>query len=267
MVRKMAVAGSFYVGDPDTLKRQIEQFPKAQGDKVKVKGAIVPHAGLVYSGPVANVVYSKIDIPSTVIVLAPNHYGYGSPVALWKEGFWNSPLGDVPIDEELAGMILDASSSIEEDHLAHLSEHSIEVQLPFLKYYNDNVKLVPIVISSGNLDVMKGIGDDIAEVLKNYPKDVTILASSDMTHYESQQDAEMKDNLAIEKILALDVDGLYGIIRRENISMCGYMPATVMLEAVVKLAATDAKLLKYQTSGDVTGDYERVVGYAGIIIW
>jgi len=266
MVRRPAVAGSFYPAAPEVLKRELERFVKRVEEKLKALGAVVPHAGYMYSGGVAGAVYSKIEIPSTVVILAPNHHGMGAPFALWAEGAWETPLGQSPIDEDFARSLLYNCPLVEADNSAHRLEHSAEVQLPFIQHMNPEVKIVPLVLSSRHLASLQELGRGIAASVKDKEEALLILASSDMTHYESQKSAQEKDKAAIQQILALDEEGLLKTVEERAISMCGVGPTLAMLTAAKELGANSAELIKYQTSGDVIGDYSQVVGYAGIIV-
>lgn len=261
MIRNPVVAGQFYPASASELKAMIEGMVKEEAI-----GLISPHAGYIYSGPVAGAVISRIKFKDTFIIMGPNHTGSGKPLSIMTEGKWKTPLGEVEIDSELGKQILATSKYLQEDKTAHLYEHSIEVQLPFLQYFKPDFKLVPIVLAYASGDIYKEIGKEIAKAVKKLGKKVVIIASSDMTHYEPQESAQMKDNQAIEAILELNEDELLKRIDELNISMCGYAPAVSLIVAAKELGATGAELVRYQTSGDVTGDYSSVVGYAGIII-
>jgi len=266
MVRKPVVAGQFYPGSSLALKDEIAKHISKETKKEKALGLVMPHAGYPYSGPVAGQVISRVEITDTVIILGPNHTGRGEPYSLMSEGTWETPLGNVEIDTELANAILKNTSYLKDDTLAHAYEHSIEVQLPFLQYFKSDFKFVPISLSSYEGKTLKSIGQGLAQAIKDSNRDVMIIASSDMTHYESHEQAKMKDAAAIEAILKLDEDGLLRKVDELNISMCGWMPTVVMLSCCKQLGAKTARLVKYQTSGETTGDYTSVVGYAGIII-
>jgi len=287
MLRHPAVAGQFYKGSPDALRKQVREFITPGAAKIKALGIISPHAGLVYSGPVAGAVYSRIELSDTLVLIGPNHTGLGAPVSLMAKGRWETPLGMVEIDESLAASILSKSPRIHEDSLAHLREHSLEVQLPFIQHFKTEFKIVPIQMLDTRLETCKevgrAIGDAIAECgmrnaecksegkseIRN-PKseinEVLIVASSDMSHYERAAVAKEKDFKAIQQILDLDPEGLYRVVREYGITMCGYGPAVAMLVACKLLGASKAELIKYSNSGDVSGDYEQVVGYAGIVV-
>lgn len=267
MIRKPAVSGQFYPGSEDLLKKELSQLVLEKKDKLDALGCVSPHAGYIYSGPVAGEVFGSLKPKSTYIMLGPNHTGYGRPCGLDTRSGWKTPLGTVEIDQELGKLILEKSDYIEEDTLSHDYEHSIEVQLPFLQYTNKNFKFVPIVVSSLDGDTFKRIGADLASAIKDFKKPVTIVASSDMTHYESHESAKKKDALAIDKILKLDIEGFLNTIQKHNISMCGYAPTAIMMKACIDLGAKKTRLIKYNTSGDTSGDYSAVVGYAGVAVY
>jgi AmmeMemoRadiSam system protein B len=279
MLRHPAVAGHFYRGTAEELKRQVEEFI-IPAEKIRALGILSPHAGLIYSGAVAGAVYSSIELPDTIVLIGPNHTGLGEPVSLMARGSWETPLGTVDIDEELASAILSKSSHIHDDTLAHLREHSLEVQLPFIQYFKSKFKIVPIQMLDTRLQTCLEVGKAVAEAIKDRgqardegraakkkrSREVLIVASSDMSHYERAAAAKEKDYKAIKHILNLDPEGLYRTVKDYGITMCGYGPAVAMLTACKILGASEAKLVKYANSGEVSGDYEQVVGYAGIVV-
>ncbi len=266
MIREPVVAGQFYSANSKELQKQIEGFLNKNAKKEDALGVISPHAGYVFSGSVAGAVYSRINIPDKAIILCPNHTGRGAPFSIITEGSWLTPLGEVKIASAIGKKILKNSKELEEDSSAHLFEHSIEVQLPFLQYFNPKISFVPICLTSADYSSYEDIALAINNAIKSVGEKILIIASSDMTHYESQDVANEKDREAIDAILELDEKLLLKRIEDFNISMCGYVPATVMLIACKKLGAKSAELIKYQTSGDVVGDYLEVVGYAGMIV-
>jgi len=266
MIRSPIVSGQFYPESPSQLKSMIGGMVDEKAVKEEVIGLISPHAGYIYSGPVTGAAVSRIKFKDTFIIMGPNHTGRGKPLSIMTEGTWKTPLGEVEIDSELGKQILATSSHLEEDDLAHQYEHSIEVQLPFLQFFKKDIKLVPIILAYSSGATYKKIGKELAKAIKALNKEVVIIASSDMTHYESQESAQRKDNKAIEAILDLNEDELLKRVDKLDISMCGYAPAVSLISAAKELGATGAELIKYQTSGDTTGDYTSVVGYAGIII-
>jgi AmmeMemoRadiSam system protein B len=266
MIRKPVVAGQFYPASASELKAMIRSMVKEKAVKEEVIGLVSPHAGYIYSGVVAGATISRVKFKDTFIIMGPNHTGAGRPLSIMTEGVWQTPLGDVEIDTELAEEILANSKHLEEDDGAHLYEHSIEVQLPFLQYFKPDLKMVPMVFGHPDGAVYKEVGKEIARAVKALGREVVILASSDMSHYEPQESAQKKDTQAIGAILKLDEGELLKRVYELNITMCGYAPAVSLIVAAKELGATSAELVKYQTSGDVTGDYSAVVGYAGIII-
>lgn len=267
MIREPAVAGRFYPGSPDTLTHDIQTYTAAASEpKLKALGCVVPHAGYLYSGHVAGAVYAHLDLPRRYVILCPNHTGAGHPLAIMNEGAWRTPLGDAQIDRALADRLLSTFSLISVDAIAHRAEHALEVQIPFLQQLVGDFVFVPLTIGTGRFEVLSALGESIAKVLAPEGEPVMIIASSDMNHYESDADTRVKDSLAIERMLALDPKGLFDVVHRENISMCGYGPAVAMLTATRRLGATQAELIKYATSGDISGDRDMVVGYAGIAV-
>jgi AmmeMemoRadiSam system protein B len=268
MLRQAAVAGYFYKGSSAALRDQVERFLVPGAKKIKAFGIVSPHAGLVYSGSVAGAVYSSIELPGTFILIGPNHTGLGEPVSLMAKGEWETPLGTVRIDEGLAAAILSRSRLIREDTIAHLKEHSLEVQLPFIQYLKHEFTIVPIQMMDTRLETCLNLGNAVAEAVREQAKEtgVLIVASSDMSHYISAEAAKKKDHKAIKRMLDLDAQGLYYTVRDEDITMCGYGPAVAMLTACKALGAKKAELIKYTNSGEVSGDYDQVVGYAGIVV-
>ena len=266
MKREPSVAGQFYYGNASRLTEQVEAYIDSSAKKEEVLGMVSPHAGLVYSGHVAGKVFSSVVFPQTFILLGPNHTGLGSKISLMESGEWEIPTGTFSIDNKLSHKIASRCSLITKDSSAHLFEHSLEVQLPFISYFSKTVKIVPIVMLSATVEDCKTVGVAIADAVKamNYP--IVVVASSDMSHYVTDEIAKKKDKLAIDRILSLDPEGLYETVSEERISMCGYIPVVTMLFAAKSLGAQSAKLLKYATSGEISGDYDHVVGYAGIVV-
>ncbi|MEK6742001.1 MAG: AmmeMemoRadiSam system protein B [Nitrospirota bacterium] len=274
MIRQPAVAGYFYQGSPSALRDQVELFVEPEAKKARAFGIVSPHAGLVYSGPVAGAVYSRVELPGTFVLIGPNHTGLGAPVSLMAKGIWETPLGSVRINEDLAAAVLAKSRHIQDDTMAHIREHSLEVQLPFIQYLKKEFTIVPIQMLDTRLETCVELGNAIASAIAECgvrsaeykEKGVLIVASSDMSHYVSAATAKKKDHAAIKRILELDARGLYYTVRDEGISMCGFGPAVAMITACKALGATKAELVKYANSGDVSGDYDQVVGYAGIVV-
>ena len=266
MKRTAAVAGQFYQGTSDRLTQQVGQYIDNDLTREEVLGIMVPHAGLMYSGIVAGAVYSSIKFPNTFIMIGPNHTGLGPAISLMESGEWEIPTGVFEIDRKLAARIALNTPKVVRDSQAHTFEHSLEVQLPFVAYFSREVKIVPIAMLSASFEECLELAEGIANAVRDAAYPVVIVASSDMSHYVPDKVARQKDMLAIEKILAIDPEGLYETVRRQRISMCGVLPATVMLSAAKLLGAGSARLVKYATSGDVSGDYESVVGYAGVVV-
>ena len=266
MIRKPAVSGRFYPSDPDDLLRTLNGFFEPAATISSAIGLVVPHAGYIYSGHVAGAVYSRIQIPQRSIILCPNHTGFGVPLSIMKSGGWQTPLGTMSIDEELCEALMAADPQLENDFEAHRSEHALEVQLPFIQRQGSSARFVPITVGTGNLQHLQMLGEAVAKVVTALAPDALIIASSDMNHYESDALTRIKDRKAIDQILAMNPEGLYDVVRRENISMCGYGPTVAMLTAAKRLGASKTELVKYATSGDISQDFDFVVGYAGMII-
>ncbi len=265
-LRQPSVAGQFYSGVRGSLEKELSSLVDRNASKMNCLGAVSPHAGYMYSGAVAGKVLSRIKFKESFIILGPNHTGIGGPFAIMSEGSWQMPGGAVRIDSELAECILENSGFIKEDSSAHRYEHSIEVQLPFLQYIKKDVKFVPVVISYAELETYRKIGSELAASIREYAKEVVLIASSDMTHYEDHESAKAKDKKAIDAILKLDEARLMDEIKKWNISMCGFAPTVIMISCLKELGAKTAELVDYRTSGETSGDYSSVVGYAGILI-
>ena len=273
-VRQPAVAGRFYPANAQHLRAEVETYTTAPASastepeaKIRAFGCVVPHAGYIYSGHVAGAVYGRLDLPRRYVILCPNHTGMGEPLAIMSEGSWHTPLGDVSIDENVAGQLKAKLPLLSEDQAAHRYEHALEVQLPFLQVLAPGFQFVPITIGTSNFDVLSALGTVIGSVAAETGEPVLVVASSDMNHYESDIVTRVKDRRAIDQLLALDPRGLYDIVHKADISMCGYGPAVVMLTAARKMGATQAELIRYATSGDVSGDRDMVVGYAGVAVY
>jgi AmmeMemoRadiSam system protein B len=266
MVRQPAVAGQFYTDDAEELRAELTAFVPSPGGGEKALGIIAPHAGYVYSGAVAGQVYGEVSVPRNVIILGPNHHGIGARAALYPDGQWITPLGAVNINSRLAGLVRKHAPLVEDDTVAHRHEHSLEVQVPFLQHVRPDVAIVPLCLGFGDYATCLALGNGIAGAIREFDEEVLIVASSDMTHYESAASARAKDDEALREILALDPEGLLRVCRKMGITMCGVIPSTVMLVAALKLGASRARLVKYATSGDVTGDMRQVVAYAALTV-
>lgn len=281
MKRPPAVAGQFYPSDPAKLLRMIEwafrsvgfpEIPKPNFSGLrKIRGLMVPHAGYMYSGPTAAKAYQALaedGTPETFIIIGPNHAGLGGPVSIMKRGVWETPLGDVELDFEVGTMIEENCELIEEDTVAHRFEHSIEVQIPFLQaIYGDKFRIVPIIMLAQDLQTSKLLGKAISDAVSSSGRDVVIIASSDLTHYEPQIEAKRKDSLVLLALEKMSEDAVYKRVVELNVSMCGYGPVMAMLVSSKSLGGKRAVILDYRTSGDVTGDLSAVVGYASAAVY
>lgn len=265
-IREPVVSGQFYPANKSKLHSTINSLVIEKKEKFKAKVVVSPHAGYIYSGSVAGLVYSSVIIPETAIILGPNHTGMGKRFAIMKAGEWETPLGRVGINSFLAELIASKFPKLEDDAYAHLREHSIEVQLPFLQFFNAGIKIVPICIMRATINELNLLGETIANAIREYGKEVLIVVSSDMSHYIPHDEAKDKDLKAVEKISNLDGEGLLKICEDLDITMCGLYPAIAGIAAAKSLGAKEGILLKYKTSGEVSGDFELVVGYAGIVI-
>jgi AmmeMemoRadiSam system protein B len=266
MRRNPAVAGQFYSAGADQLRKDLSSFIHLSTPKIKAYGIIAPHAGYVYSGATAGKVFGLVEIPSTVLIIGPNHRGRGEPAALYPDGEWLTPLGAVHINSRLNALIKQQTPFVQFDTLAHEHEHSLEVQVPFLQYLRPDVSISALCLGHGDFRSLHEIGVGIANAIRAYGDDVLIVASSDMTHYESAASAKEKDGKALEQILALNPEILLRVCSSNNITMCGVMPSAVMMVAAQQLGATKAEQVAYSTSGDVTGDNSQVVAYLSVVI-
>jgi AmmeMemoRadiSam system protein B len=267
-VRPPAFAGRFYPRDPQILREEIHSHlsQNPSQEAISALGCIAPHAGYMYSGHVAGAVFAKLDIPQLCIVMCPNHTGQGRPLAIVSEGTWKTPLGPVPIATEFAADLKQRFPVLDEDATAHRSEHAAEVELPFLQARQPKLKFVPIALGTRQFEVLEQLGLALADAIMAHRNPVLIVASSDMNHYESDAITRVKDHSAIEAILRLDARGLYEVVIQQHVSMCGFGPAVAMLTAARKLGASSAELVQYATSGDISGDRDLVVGFAGIVV-
>ncbi len=266
MNRQPIVADRFYPGNPAQLRAMLHELNPGPMPKAHTARALIsPHAGYIYSGSVAAETMAQVIIPETVIILGPKHHGRGAPVALSMVA-WDMPLGTVPVDQEIETLLIRESDLITHDELAHEFEHSLEVQVPFLQERQPQLKIVPLAIAHLTHNQCKSLGQAIARTILASNREILIVASSDMTHYETRESASRKDHAALKKLLALDPEGLYQIVLGQQISMCGIMPVTIALHAALELGATRARLVRYSDSGEVSGDTSQVVGYAGVVL-
>jgi len=266
-LRRPAVAGRFYPRNAEDLRQDLRGYLEPSGSSpIRAIGCIAPHAGYMYSGHVAGAVFARVQIPGQCIVLCPNHTGMGRALAIMSEGAWETPLGEVAIDAELAAALKRRYPALQEDVAAHRAEHAAEVELPFLQALQPDLRFVPIALGTGQFEPLDQLGQALADVIAAHKQPVLIVASTDMNHYESDAVTRVKDHRAIERILTLDPRGLYDVVTQQDISMCGFGPAVAMLTAARQLGARSAELVKYATSGDVSGDRDVVVGYAGVVV-
>ena len=267
MDRQPVVAGQFYPGTPEKLQKEVRRYlSAAKTPQAETLLAMVPHAGYVYSGGVAGKTLGEARLAETVLLLGPNHTGLGSGLALWDHGDWLFPGARVPVHEPLAQALLESVPAIDANLDAHLHEHSLEVVLPFLMAVQPQARIVPLAVSERSLETLLRAGEAMAGVLRAFASQVSIVVSSDMSHYISHEAAKDKDTLALERITALDPEGLLHTVRRFNITMCGVLPMTLGLVICRELGATQARVAAYATSGDVNRDFSKVVGYAGVLI-
>lgn len=278
-IRRPAVAGAFYPESPEVVRQEIETcfrhrlgpgaVPKVEASGPRqVLGSVSPHAGYAFSGPAASHGFSALagdGCPDLFVIVGPNHRGLGAHVAVGARGYWETPLGRSQVDEVVAQEIIANSGLAEQDEWSHLLEHSVEVQLPFLQYlYGERFRFVPIILADQDLETARDLGRSLAVALQG--KNAVIIASTDFTHYEQQRTAEQNDALAMAAIVHLDEALLAKVVRQRAISMCGVGPVMAMLVAAKLLGASRAEILKYVTSGDLTGDKRSVVGYASLSV-
>lgn len=266
MIRPPAVAGRFYPSDPKELARQVDEYSFSVAEKISARACVVPHAGYMFSGHVAGAVYAQLKIPQRCILLGPRHFPRGEPMAILTEGSWQTPFGLAPVDSSLSAELARACPRLREDAVAHEREHSLEVQIPFLQRLVKEFRFVPVVLATDRYTALEELGHAVAKVVAAQADPVLVVASTDMNHYESDVITRAKDDRAIARILALEPRGLYDTVRSEGITMCGYAATVAMLVAARDLGAQEAQLVRYATSGDITGDRDQVVGYAGMIL-
>lgn len=269
MFRQPVVAGRFYPASPDALRREVAAYLGEAGPEPEDAPTILamtPHAGYIYSGSVAGRTLGAARLSDTVLLLGPNHTGRGRRLALWPSGAWAVPGCDVPVDADLARALAEAEPRLTPDLAAHLDEHSLEVLLPFLCVKNPGVRIVPLAVAEPDPDVLRQVAGTMARVLGERPEPVSLVVSSDMSHYVPHETAKRRDALALDRALALDPDGLYRVVREAGITMCGVLPMVLGLHLAKALGARQAVLAAYATSGEASGDYSQVVGYAGVLV-
>jgi hypothetical protein len=267
MLRLPAVAGQFYPADSRELTRLIRKF-SAEDPSIKkthARACLVPHAGYIYSGGVAGAVFARTILPKQILVLGVRHSPMGEDLAILSEGAWRTPLGDAPVDSVLAQRVKTGCPGLREDGVAHSREHSLEVEIPFLQILNPGFSFVPVAVGTLRFEELHEFGMGLARVLKESREEILVVTSSDMNHYESEDATRIKDAKAIDRMKAVDARGLFEVCRKEKISMCGLGPAVVMLTAMKELGVQSGQVVRYATSGDVNGDRDAVVGYAGMI--
>jgi hypothetical protein len=276
LVRKPAVAGQFYPADPKELSDLVDscylhplgpgKSPPAPKTKADVVAVVCPHAGYVYSGPVAAHSFlhvSSLTDPELIVVVAPNHYGLGSGVSTFRSGQWETPLGRLRVDSEAAEKLASLAGIVAFDPDAHRLEHSLEVQLPFLqRIYGDSVPILPVSLVFQDIDTARTLSSAIATLLKG--RKAVVIASSDLTHYEPADAARRKDTALLQKVLRMDLEGFYSTLERLDVTACGFGAIATVMEAANSLGLSKPELLKYATSGDTTGDNLQVVGYGAL---
>jgi AmmeMemoRadiSam system protein B len=267
MLRLPAVAGQFYPADPRELTRLIRKFSAEDPGvkKTRARACLVPHAGYIYSGGVAGAVFARMILPKQILVLGVRHSPIGEDLAILSEGAWRTPLGDAPVDETLAQRVKVACPGLREDSIAHSREHSLEVEIPFLQILDPGFSFVPVAVGTLRFEDLHELGMGVARVLKESQEEILVVTSSDMNHYEPDDATRIKDAKAIDRLTAVDARGLFEVCRKEKISMCGLGPAVMMLTAMKELGVESGEVVRYATSGDVNGDRDAVVGYAGMI--
>ncbi len=246
------------------VQRLLDESNQADAQKLSVKACLVPHAGYIYSGKVAAAVFSRIRIPQQVVLIGVRHSPPGEDLAILSNGAWRTPLGDVSLDASLAKQLRASCPYLQEDEVAHLREHSLEVEVPFLQVLRPGFLLTPIAIGTLDFELLEKLGVVLAEVIQQSAGEILMVASSDLNHYENEEITQRKDRRAVEAMTRMDPRGLYDVCRREAISMCGLGPMVAVLIALRKLGASTATVIEHATSGDVNGDRDAVVGYAGM---
>jgi MEMO1 family protein len=268
MIRRPAVAGQFYPANPETLRNDLITLTRGKSPPAEPRGIalMVPHAGYMYSGRIAGEAYTSVRLAARAVILCPNHTGQGEAIAIGDEERWETPLGQVPVDAELGRAVLAGCDAARLDRSAHLREHSLEVQLPFLQHLVGDLAFVPICVGTLRLEALLGLGRAVASAVDAARGDIMLIISSDMSHYVPAEVAKEQDHKAIERVVALDPKGLHRVVLEEDISMCGVAPAVAGLEAARLLGAREARLVAYGHSGETTRDLRSVVGYAGVAV-
>jgi len=265
VIRPPAVAGTFYPGDATALEAEVARLMPAR-PAGRARAVVVPHAGWMYSGAVAGETYAQVAVPRLAVLLGPNHTRLGAPGAVMAAGGWRYPGGSVPVAADLAAALLAATDLLQDDSRAHAREHALEVQLPFLHRRQPELSIVPVTLGRVDPAFCRAVGEAVGRVVAAWPEPVLVVDSTDLNHYASQTVSHRKDRLAIDAILALDPAGLWETVGTHDVSMCGLAPTQALLWAAPALGIRAARLVRYATSGDVTGDLTNVVGYAGIVL-
>jgi hypothetical protein len=266
LIREAAVAGQFYPGNAGELRKVVGSFVQKSRPLMDAKGIVVPHAGYVYSGSVTGKVFSSVRLYKKFIFLGPNHTGRGPALAISPAGAWRTPLGTAAVDAEMNRHLIEACPELQEDSSAHRSEHCLEVQIPFLQVLQPDFSFSAICIRTADYRDLEALGHAMAHGINAGQESVLLVASSDMTHYEDADIAARQDQLAIDRVLAVDPVGLYRVVIENNITMCGFAPTVAVLVACADLGATSGRLIEYTNSGAASGEYGRVVAYAGMAI-
>ncbi|PLX99032.1 MAG: AmmeMemoRadiSam system protein B [Desulfuromonas sp.] len=266
MIRQPAVAGSFYPADANQLTSDVQRLLQTDVEPHQAYGIIVPHAGYIYSGALAGEVISTVEIPEKVILLGPNHHGAGPALSVSNADEWLTPLGPIPVATELRNQLVRDIPQLSLDNQAHQYEHSLEVMLPFLLQRQAALEIIPIAVAWIGLEDCLNLGDALAREIKRLGDDILLLASTDMNHFKPADETERLDAMAIAAMTGYDPERLYQVVRDNRISMCGVLPAVVVMQAARKLGATSCQLIRHTHSGKVNGDYHNVVGYAGFTI-
>lgn len=265
VIREPSVAGTFYPENAEVLRAYLEDHLSSSNHSFLAKAVVVPHAGYVYSGEVASQVFSRIKIPSKIFIMGPNHQGIGPSFALASPGKWETPFGPAAIDQDLIHQLAASHPALKISALAHQNEHSLEVEIPMIQYLNSGISLCPLIVGTLNLEEAREVALRVADVLAGLPELPLIIISSDMNHYEEDRRTRVKDGYALRAIEFLDAEGLVAAVKTHRISMCGFVPVYMLLCMASKLGIQRASLVDYRTSGEVNGNYDQVVGYAGFI--
>lgn len=267
VIRQPAVAGQFYPRTREALAKEIARCVEGAVEPAPAIAGVAPHASFAYSGPVAGALYSRVSIPERVVIVGLNHEGIGAGSAIMTEGAWATPMGDAPIEEELAKEILDRSDTLADDALAHQDEHSLEVQVPFLQHFQPNLRIVPIALHRADSVVCHDVGEACAGAIKHIGHPTLLVATTDLSHeHQNYERLQANDALVIERILARDPDGLLQTVADHRVTMCGFGPVAAVLAAANSLGASEAHLVQYSDSYAVSRSTDYVVGYVSIYI-